>query len=108
MLSDLGRHYYGPEGMGRHHDTDKVPLKGPDHRSPDRREISDFDWPRIEKALEALSEEERDVFTLHEFNELPFTKVAKELEMSYGTVKIRYRSARLKLWEALRDEAPGS
>ncbi len=102
-LRDLAKHYYGRRGMGTRHDTDKAPLEG-----PDRRHDSDFDWDRFEKAMEALSEVERDVFNLHEFNEFPLTKVAKELEMSYGTVKIRYRDARLKLQEALRDEAPGS
>jgi RNA polymerase sigma-70 factor (ECF subfamily) len=98
-LRDLAKHYYGPYGMGSHHDTDKDPLEG-----PDRRQDSDFDWDRFDGALNALSEEEQNVFNLCEFEELPLTKVAKELEMSYGTVKIRYRTARLKLWEALRDE----
>lgn len=102
-LRDLAKHYYGPHGMGSNHDTDKAPLEG-----PDRRQDSEFDWDRLEKSMEAMSEVERDVFNLHEVNGFPLTKVAKELEMSYGTVKIRYRSARLKVWEAMRDEVPGS
>lgn len=102
-LLDLYRHYYGRYGMGRHHDTDKAPLEG-----PDRRQVSDFDYAAYNEVLNAMSEEERDVFTLHSHRELPLTEIAKMLGITYGQVKRRHQSAKLKLWEALGDEAPGS
>lgn len=106
VLLDLHKHYYGPEGMGRHHDTDKVPLEGP---AREHHEISDFELPlRFVKALEGLSEEERDVFSRHSLDELPLTEIATLLGLTYGQVKRLWRSARLKMQEALADEAPGS
>jgi RNA polymerase sigma factor (sigma-70 family) len=103
-LLDLAKHYYGPHGWGTHYDTDKAPLEGP---GPAPREAADFDAERFKKALENLSEEERDVFTLHQLQELPFAEIASLLGLTHGQVKRRFRTAKLKLHEAMGDEAAG-
>jgi RNA polymerase sigma factor (sigma-70 family) len=56
---------------------------------------------------ESLSEEEREVFDLHYVQDLPQEEVARLLGVSVPTVKRRWRSARLRLHEALHGPPPG-
>ncbi len=57
--------------------------------------------PRIEAAVEALVEEQREVFVLREFMNLPFKEIADIVGVPENTVKSRMRYALEKLRIAL-------
>jgi len=56
----------------------------------------------ISKAVGALSEPERAVFSLHEFGEMKYKEVAGELHIPIGTVMSRLHAARMRLREELK------
>lgn len=58
---------------------------------------------RIERALRQLSYEHRTVLVLHEFEELEYKQIAKEMGCSIGTVMSRLFYARRKLAVLLSD-----
>jgi len=58
---------------------------------------------RIEQALRALPEEQREVFLLREIANLPFQEIAQVTGAPENTVKSRMRYALERLQEALRD-----
>lgn len=112
-LLDLSRHFYGPEGMGRHHHTDGHPDgdRDPGHRLADPAAATDgpatlAQWTELHQAVERLPTQEREVFDLHYYTGLLLKDAAELLQISERTAKRRWRSARLLLHEALkgRDE----
>ncbi len=58
---------------------------------------------RIDKALDQLSYEHRTVLVLHEFEEMEYKQIAKEMGCSIGTVMSRLFYARRKLAAILAD-----
>lgn len=68
-------------------------------RATQSREIG----TRIEDALKALPEEQREVFLLREIANLPFQEIAQVTGAPENTVKSRMRYALERLQEALRD-----
>ena len=52
-------------------------------------------------ALEGLPAELTDVIVLHYYDDLPLTKIASSLNISYGAVKIRHNKALSLLRSAL-------
>src|SRR5438270_11608751 len=58
---------------------------------------------RIDRALSQLSYEHRTVLVLHEFEEMEYKKIAKEMDCSIGTVMSRLFYARRKLAALLMD-----
>jgi RNA polymerase sigma-70 factor (ECF subfamily) len=114
-LLDLHRHYFGPQGAGAHHSTnpDRERSEGAE---PDNREPADStgepsrlaEWAEFHQQIEALPQEEREVFELVWYQGMPQSDVAGLLQISERTVKRRWMSARLRLREALKGELPGS
>ena len=51
----------------------------------------------IAKAVDALPEEQRQVFVLREFNDYDYSAIAEELDINIGTVKSRLARARKKV-----------
>ncbi|MCU0656218.1 MAG: RNA polymerase sigma factor [Polyangiaceae bacterium] len=88
-------------------DAEGVPLgeqvrdEGPQagERAAQSREVG----ARIEAALRALPEEQREVFLLREVANLPFQEIAQITGAPENTVKSRMRYALERLQEALRD-----
>jgi RNA polymerase sigma-70 factor (ECF subfamily) len=110
-LLDLARHYYGPQGLGAHHDT--VPPQGESAPGAGRR-ADPLDagqtthdpgrlaaWTDFHRKVEALPGEEREVFDLLYYQGLSQPEAAAVLGVSESTVKRRWQSARLALHEAL-------
>jgi RNA polymerase sigma-70 factor (ECF subfamily) len=64
-------------------------------------------WREFHEQVERLPEEERAVFDLLWYQELTQAEAAAVLDVSVGTVRRRWMSARLLLQEALLDEGPG-
>jgi RNA polymerase sigma-70 factor (ECF subfamily) len=113
-LIDLSRHYYGPRGSGRLHASNAGPEdSGESHLLPyEQSESTNCPdhlavWSEFHRQVEALPEEEREVFDLLWYQRLQHTEAASVLGVSARTVKRRWQSACLKLHAALKGELPG-
>jgi RNA polymerase sigma-70 factor (ECF subfamily) len=112
-LIDLARHYYGPQGLGAHH-ASQAPSAG-DGPTPAAYDPADATadpgrialWTDFHRQVETLPAEEREVFDLLWYQGLTQVEAAAVIGVSDRTVKSRWRSARLKLFEALGGELPG-
>jgi RNA polymerase sigma factor (sigma-70 family) len=112
-LIDLARHYYGPRGMGAHHasnlpgprDDSAVPQHagGRDTYDPSRLAA----WTEFHAQIDALPDQEKEVFNLIWYQELSQAEVATLLGVTERVVKYRWRSARIKLHEMLDGRLPG-
>jgi len=105
-LIDLARHYEGPEGMGRHqarragpHGPGEIPADSDD---PDRLAV----WGEFHDAVEALSEEAREVFDLLWYQGLSQGEAAALLGVTVRVVKYRWRAARLEIHQRLGGRMP--
>lgn len=77
---------HSPEGFGR---TDDGEIRG-----------------RVEDAIGQLSDEQREVFVMREFQRMQFKEIAEIVGVSEGTIKSRMRYALENLRLALADYAP--
>ena len=68
---------------------DDAPLEYPDHRSdrPDRSAESSLIQEHIENALGRLKPQERSVFVLRHYHDLPLKQIAEMMSIAEGTVK---------------------
>ena len=64
-------------------------------------------WTEFHRQVEALPDDEREVFDLLWYQELSQAEAAAIVGVSDRTIKSRWRSARLKLHEALGGSLPG-
>ncbi len=55
--------------------------------NPERVTESNFIKKNIDKAMQKLSERERTVFVMRNFNELPFEEIVQALKLKAGTVR---------------------
>jgi RNA polymerase sigma-70 factor (ECF subfamily) len=113
-LIDLARHYYGPEGGGARHETDVLEegsqhAPGPAYEQGDSTHQPDrlAAWTEFHQQVQALPEEEQEVFDLVWYQGLPHTEAAALLKVSARTVKRRWQAACLKLHQALGGALPG-
>lgn len=107
-LLDLAKHHFGPQGRGANHHTDGQPADddgGSIHASP-QEPTSLEDWSEFHGQVEALPDEEQEVFNLIWYDGLTQPEAAQALDISLRTVKRRWQSARLLLFEALQGERP--
>lgn len=112
-LIDLARHYFGPEGSGRKHETqagaERDGLPGPARDAPDADAL-DVDelaaWTEFHEKVQALPEEEREVFDLIWYQGLQQTAAGELLGVSARTVKRRWQSACLRLHDVLGGVLP--
>ena len=112
-LIDLTRHYDGPQGLGRNHasragrdgstSTLGVAELGVDTSEPG----SLSDWTEFHNQVASLPDVEREVFDLLWYQEMTQADAAAILGVTERVVKWRWRSARLKLHEALDGRMPG-
>jgi RNA polymerase sigma factor (sigma-70 family) len=111
-LIDLIRHHFGPEGIAANHhsnlgkgvsDENKILQNEPiDNHQPESMEA----WVRFHESVEELPDNHREVFQLVWYAGLEQKEIASLLEISVPTVKRRFRSARLNLYNALEGESP--
>jgi RNA polymerase sigma-70 factor (ECF subfamily) len=94
-LIDLGRHYLGPQGLGGNHASapDAVAVMG---------QIKAF--TEFHELVEKLAEDEREVVDLLFYQGMTEREAAAALGISDRTVKRRWREARLKLYQDLKDD----
>jgi RNA polymerase sigma factor (sigma-70 family) len=105
-LLDLARKTFGPHGIGRNHHTDCQPADeegGSLHgvsEEPDDLER----WEAFHQQVEALPEEEREVFGLLYYEGLEQLEAAQALGVSERTIRNRWTRAKLLLAGELADE----
>jgi RNA polymerase sigma-70 factor (ECF subfamily) len=111
-LLDLAKHYYGPLGQGaRHASSSGGPSDSHDLTPSDPVDLSGDParlaaWSDFHQQIEALPDEEREVFDLLWYQGLSQAEAAEALGASERTVKRRWQSARLRLHDALGGEVP--
>src|SRR5262245_26372568 len=113
-LLDLSTHYYGPQGQGAHHATwgpgdssttrPDAGLAAPHDPSDDPARLAA--WGEFHEQIGSLPGEDREVFDLIWYQGLSQAEAAELLNVSERTIKRRWQSARLKLYEALEGEVP--
>ncbi len=110
VLIDFARRYDGPEGMGAHHDT---AAGGTDMNAPPKYEPADshgepgslLEWTEFHQAVEALPDEEREVFDLLWYQQLTQEQAAELLGVTTRTIRRRWQDARFKLYKARLGES---
>ena len=95
-LVDLHRHYFGPQGIGRHHLTppdgdSPSPALQPVDTAPDPTELEE--WYEFHKQIEGLPTELREVVDLHFYQGLPKPDIAELLSVNVKTVQRRWNDA---------------
>jgi len=112
-LIDLGRHHFGPEGDGAHHDTDGRPDESQNsarefpatpQTTSDPRKLAQ--WTEFHEQAGALPAEEREVFDLLWYQGLSQADAMHVLGITKRTLQRRWLSARSKLFDALKGALP--
>jgi RNA polymerase sigma-70 factor (ECF subfamily) len=111
-LIDLARHYDGRDAPGRHHAVrdgsdgsgglPDPPDPGTDTDDPARLAA----WTDFHEHVEALPDEEKEVFDLLWYQGLPQAEAAALLGVTERVVRYRWRAARLRLHERLGGRFP--
>lgn len=109
-LIDLSRHHFGPQGSARFHHTDVYDLQAGREIAvvqasgkKSTRPESLAEWTEFHQAVEALREEQREVFQLIWYTGLEQSEVACMLQCSVPTVQRRWYAAQLSLARMLHD-----
>jgi len=113
-LLDLAKHYFGARGLGANYasaerrDDSTSQTGGPVGGAPDlTHEPSELAaWSEFHERAGQLPDEEREVFDLLWYQGLTQEEAAQLLAVSERTVKRRWQSARLQLFEALGGNLP--
>ena len=111
-LLDLARRYTGPQSPMAHHQSvaGSNPHDSQDaqlHPSDETHEPSQLaEWCELHTQMEQLPEEERQVFELVWYQGLGQQEAADLLGCSLRTLKRRWQSARLRLFDLLGGELP--
>jgi RNA polymerase sigma-70 factor (ECF subfamily) len=112
-LIDLSRHYYGPRGQGRLHASNaEASTSGSQPPTYEQADSSDAPdrlavWTEFHRQVEALPEEEREVFELVWYQDLKYTEAAVVLQVSDWTVRQRYQAALRRLHALTGGNVPG-
>ena len=108
-LVDLCRRYFGPEGMGTHHDTVGDEPSGQPLQvfvSANAMRVARTDqFRQLYEAVDSLPEEERVVVDLLWIHELSQIEAAAILGVTTKTIARRWARARLLLHQDLTDNA---
>ena len=114
-LIDLSRHYYGPQGLGAHHDS--VTPRGDDSASPAGAAVDPAgstagpeqlaSWTEFHSQAAALPDPEREVFDLLWYQGMKQEDAARVLGVDVRTVKRRWSEAKCLLYRALDGQVPG-
>lgn len=112
-LIDLARRLYGPEGVGAHHASARgdpnassgvTPAQDPGQSTYEPARLAN--WTEFHRLVETLPADEREVFDLLYYQELSQEEAAAVLGITDRTIRKRWRTARLRLHDALGGHAP--
>jgi RNA polymerase sigma-70 factor (ECF subfamily) len=107
-LIDLGRKHFGPHGIGRNHHTDHQPG---DERGGTLHALASepadlAEWTEFHRRVEALPDNEREVFDLLYYEGITQDEAASILGCAVRTIRRRWNDAKLRLHGELTD-GPG-
>ena len=105
-LIDLTRHHLGPEGYAAHHESDKSGSKVGNAAEQAAEPQSLEQWSQFHQRVDALPGKEREVFDLLWYQGLSQTEAADAIGVDLRTVKRRWRSARIMVYDALDGQPP--
>jgi RNA polymerase sigma-70 factor (ECF subfamily) len=101
-LLDLARHFYGPLGLGAHHDSRPTP---PANGAADQREpASPEQGTELHELIDKLPDEEREVVGLLFYQGLSQAEAAEVLDVGLRTVQRRWHDALCRLHRAWTGE----
>ena len=113
VLIDLARHHFGAEGPGRHHHSDGCNRVGNealgvlnDKSDASHEPTTLAAWGEFHEQVEALPDTEREVFSLLWYEGLSQASAASLLGVDVRTIKRRWQSARVRLYNALDGQSP--
>lgn len=107
-LLDMVRHYMGPEGLGRHHES--LP-EGSSVLQPflamSSLEVRNLErWAAFHEAVEQLPDEDRELIEFGYYEGLKTDEIGRLLGIEQWTVRRRWNRAIRKLIIVLGDEIP--
>jgi RNA polymerase sigma-70 factor (ECF subfamily) len=108
-LIDLARHYFGPEGLGAHHAThNERPLQEDTAQGLDfvGEPVAVEEWAEFHEQIDSLPAEEREIVHLLYYQGVTQKETAAVLGISERTVKRRWQTAKILLYNALKQESP--
>jgi RNA polymerase sigma factor (sigma-70 family) len=106
-LIDLARHFYGPQGIGAHHDSEPPADSSDGGRDPvdDRQEPDSLArWSELHELIGKLPDEEREVVGALFYQGLTQPEAAELLNLSLRTVQRRWHDALCRLHRAWIEE----
>jgi RNA polymerase sigma-70 factor (ECF subfamily) len=113
VLIDLVRQYHGPEGLAANQSS--YALDDPSSTDP-RPAVDRADttyepehlavWSEFHRLVDTLPEEEREVFDLLWYQEIPQLEAARLLGISEATLRRRWLAARRRLHQSLKAALP--
>jgi len=107
-LIDLARHHCREKGIGANHETDKqegaarVERAAANVVEPENLE----DWTKFHEIVDALPDDQREVFSLLWYEGLTQPEASSVLDISIRTLKRRWQAARLAIHSAMKDNEP--
>lgn len=104
VLIDLARKYAGPEGLGANHHSRGATSRSTGQFVDTTQPADELAWAEFHERVEALPEEEREVFGLLWYDGLSQADAARVLGVSLRTLKRRWQNARYQLVRALEGE----
>ncbi len=111
-LRDLARHYFGPEGLGKHHKTGQRHAdKDEEHEGQGHVEQTTHNpaklqfWTEFHQKVDELPSEEKEIFSLHWYHGLSLKETGILLGVPERTVHRRWAAARINLKSLLPCEA---
>lgn len=102
-LLDLARKYRGVHGVGANHQTDHDELHVSNHAQDQFRPESLEAWAQFHSSIELLPVDLQNVVNLLWYEGLSQPAAARVLGTSLATVKRRWQSAKLHLFESLKN-----
>lgn len=104
-LIDLARRHYADKGIGSNHETDRQ--EGVPRIEKAVVEPQDLEsWTMFHEAVEALPNEQKEVFDLLWYEGMTQPEAGTLLGVSLKTVKRRWQAARLSIHSIMRGELP--
>ncbi len=102
-LLDLTRHYYGPEGLGAHHDSG---ANAPEPANQSLEPSAIMAWFEFHERIQTLKHDERELVDMLYYQGLTQVEAAIVLQVSVRTLQRRWQALLVKLHDMLRDQWP--
>lgn len=113
QLLDLARHYYGPEGLGTHHESNLHLENSGGHVMARAEPAAPTDspeeverWSAFHEAVSQLPPEEREVFGLTFYHGWGQREIGELMGKDERTVRRRWRAAVMQLNDLLKGQLP--